>query len=167
MASSSVLCGAHVSLVSVKAQHPRAHQRATIVSKPASPLLSGSMMLKASPMIARLGKAQRPKRDVTSMSLFGLGGPELLVIGAVAAIVFGPSKLPELGKGLGKTVKSFQGAAEEFKNELNAAATKEEEEAKKEEEGQEVAQDVEPKVEAKVEAKVEPMKGEAKEPKKE
>jgi sec-independent protein translocase protein TatA len=70
------------------------------------------MTLKASRMIARLGEAQRPKRDVTSMSLFGLGGPELLVIGAVAAIVFGPSKLPELGKGLGKTVKSFQGAAE-------------------------------------------------------
>jgi len=126
------------------------------------------MMLKASPMIARLGEAQRPKREVTSMSLFGLGGPELLVIGAVAAIVFGPSKLPELGKGLGKTVKSFQGAAEEFKTELNAAATKEEEEeAKKEREGQEVAQEVEPKIESKVEAKVEPMEGEAKEPRKE
>ena len=43
--------------------------------------------------------------------LFGLGLPELVVIGGVAAILFGPSKLPELGKSLGKTVKSFQAAA--------------------------------------------------------
>lgn len=44
--------------------------------------------------------------------LFGLGAPELLVIGVVAAIAFGPSKLPELGSSLGKTVKSFQNAAQ-------------------------------------------------------
>lgn len=51
------------------------------------------------------------QRQVASMSLFGLGGPELLVIGVVGAVLFGPSKLPELGRGLGKTVKSFQNAA--------------------------------------------------------
>jgi sec-independent protein translocase protein TatA len=45
------------------------------------------------------------------MGLFGLGLPELVVIGGVAAVLFGPSKLPELGKSLGKTVKSFQAAA--------------------------------------------------------
>ena len=45
------------------------------------------------------------------MSLFGLGLPELVVIGGVAAVLFGPSKLPELGKSLGKTVKSFQEGA--------------------------------------------------------
>lgn len=43
--------------------------------------------------------------------LFGLGLPELVVIGGVAALAFGPAKLPELGKSLGKTVKSFQTAA--------------------------------------------------------
>ncbi|ABO94088.1 Tat family transporter: pH-dependent thylakoid protein export into thylakoid, partial [Ostreococcus lucimarinus CCE9901] len=43
--------------------------------------------------------------------LFGLGLPEIVVIGGVAAVLFGPSKLPELGKSLGKTVKSFQEAA--------------------------------------------------------
>ena len=53
-----------------------------------------------------------PRSSVRARGLFGLGGPELLVIGVVAAIAFGPSKLPELGKSLGKTVKSFQTAAE-------------------------------------------------------
>eukprot|EP00959_Pyramimonas_sp_CCMP1952_P356460 7464950-Pyramimonas_sp.AAC.1 len=115
------------------AQQARSRQRAVILSKPASPLLCGSMSLKA--RAARMGKVQTP-RSVTTMSLFGLGGPELLVIGVVAAVVFGPGKLPELGRGLGKTVKSFQGAAEEFKEELNKAATEEptDEPAKKEEE---------------------------------
>ena len=36
------------------------------------------------------------------------------------------SKLPELGKGLGKTVKSFQSAAKEFETELKAAAAPDE-----------------------------------------
>ncbi|KAJ6757348.1 SEC-INDEPENDENT PROTEIN TRANSLOCASE PROTEIN TATA CHLOROPLASTIC [Salix koriyanagi] len=34
--------------------------------------------------------------------------PELVVIAGVAALVFGPKKLPEVGKSIGKTVKSFQ-----------------------------------------------------------
>jgi sec-independent protein translocase protein TatA len=40
--------------------------------------------------------------------LFGLGVPELVVIAGVAALVFGPQKLPEVGKSIGKTVRSFQ-----------------------------------------------------------
>ena len=40
-----------------------------------------------------------------------LGLTEMLLIGILLLIFFGPSKLPELGKSLGKTVKSFQTAA--------------------------------------------------------
>lgn len=66
-------------------------------------------------------RAQRP-RGVVCQGLFGLGLPEIAVIAGIAALVFGPSKLPELGKGLGQTVKSFQTAAKEFESELKAAA---------------------------------------------
>jgi sec-independent protein translocase protein TatA len=60
---------------------------------------------------ARRDGCAAPRRQVTTCGLFGLGLPELVVIGGVVAVLFGPSKLPELGKTLGKTVKSFQGAA--------------------------------------------------------
>ncbi|MDG2329818.1 MAG: TatA/E family twin arginine-targeting protein translocase, partial [Synechococcus sp. cluster2_bin.44] len=45
------------------------------------------------------------------MNVFGVGLPEMAVIGAVALLVFGPKRLPELGKTLGKTLKGFQSAS--------------------------------------------------------
>jgi sec-independent protein translocase protein TatA len=70
---------------------------------------------------------QQQQRGIVCQGLFGLGLPEIAVIAGVAALIFGPSKLPELGKGLGKTVKSFQTAAQEFKTELEAAAAADDE----------------------------------------
>lgn len=66
---------------------------------------------------------EQQQRGVVCQGLFGLGLPEIAVIAGVTALIFGPSKLPELGKGLGKTVKSFQTAAKEFKTELEQAAS--------------------------------------------
>jgi sec-independent protein translocase protein TatA len=42
-----------------------------------------------------------------------LGLPEILIILAVALLVFGPSKLADLGKGLGEGIKNFKSAVKE------------------------------------------------------
>ena len=47
--------------------------------------------------------------------MFNIGFPELLIIMAIALIVFGPNKLPELAKGLGRAIREFKKASEEVK----------------------------------------------------
>ena len=44
--------------------------------------------------------------------MFGLGMPELLVVLVIALLVFGASKLPEIGSSLGKAIRGFKGAVE-------------------------------------------------------
>ena len=51
-----------------------------------------------------------------------MGGPELAVIAGVVVLIFGPSKIPGLGKELVKRAKSFKEAANEFKSELQTGA---------------------------------------------
>ena len=55
------------------------------------------------------------------MNVFGIGLPEIAVIGALALLVFGPKRLPELGRTLGKTLKGFQAASTEFEREIQKA----------------------------------------------
>jgi sec-independent protein translocase protein TatA len=55
------------------------------------------------------------------MNFFGIGLPELAVIAAIGLLVFGPKRLPELGKTLGRTLKGFQSASSEFEREFRAS----------------------------------------------
>ena len=40
--------------------------------------------------------------------MFGLGVPEIVIIGVIAVLVFGPKRIPELGGALGKTLRGFK-----------------------------------------------------------
>ena len=48
--------------------------------------------------------------------MFGLGIPELLIIFVIALIVFGPKKLPDLGRSIGRAMAEFKKASEEFQD---------------------------------------------------
>ncbi len=51
--------------------------------------------------------------------MFGsIGMPELIVIFVIALLVFGPRKLPDLGRSLGRTLAEFRKASNELRNTL-------------------------------------------------
>ncbi|MEM8778713.1 MAG: TatA/E family twin arginine-targeting protein translocase [Cyanobacteria bacterium P01_G01_bin.49] len=52
------------------------------------------------------------------MNVFGIGLPEMALILVIALLVFGPKKLPEIGRSLGKAIRGFQDASKEFENEF-------------------------------------------------
>jgi sec-independent protein translocase protein TatA len=59
------------------------------------------------------------------MNVFGIGLPEMAVIAAIGLLVFGPKRLPELGKTLGRTLRGFQSASQEFEKEFRSAVAPE------------------------------------------
>ena len=64
------------------------------------------------------------------MNVFGIGLPEMALILVIALLVFGPKKLPEIGRSLGKAIRGFQEASKEFENEFKREAEELEESVK-------------------------------------
>lgn len=55
--------------------------------------------------------------------LSNIGVPGLILILVIALIIFGPSKLPEIGKAFGRTLKEFKDATRELVNDKNEGNT--------------------------------------------
>ena len=64
--------------------------------------------------------------------MFGLGMPELIIILVIIMIIFGAGKLPEIGEGLGKGIKSFKKATK-GEDEIDVTPSDEKLDVKKEE----------------------------------
>jgi sec-independent protein translocase protein TatA len=64
--------------------------------------------------------------------MFGLGMPELLVILVIVIVIFGASRLPQLGEGLGKAIKGFKKGISDSQEERAKDAGKKENQENKE-----------------------------------
>ena len=52
--------------------------------------------------------------------MFGLGGTELRVVFVVILLVFGPSQIPKMARGLGQALREFRKAQREISDEMKA-----------------------------------------------
>jgi sec-independent protein translocase protein TatA len=58
--------------------------------------------------------------------MFGLGTPELIVIGVIVLILFGAKRIPDIGKGLGGAIREFRDARKEMSSDTAKQEKKEE-----------------------------------------
>jgi sec-independent protein translocase protein TatB len=63
--------------------------------------------------------------------MFGIGGQEIVIIGLLFLVIFGPSKLPQMARDLGRFVGEARRSIDEFKDELSAASDEDEDENKR------------------------------------
>ena len=59
--------------------------------------------------------------------MFGIGGQEIVIIGLLFLVIFGPSKLPQMARDLGRFVGEARRSIDEFRDELTAAADEDDE----------------------------------------
>lgn len=65
------------------------------------------------------------------LAFLNLGGPEIFIIFLIVILLFGARKLPELARGLGRSLGEFRKAKDEFDREIHRAADDLDEEKKK------------------------------------
>ncbi|MGI8860621.1 MAG: Sec-independent protein translocase subunit TatA/TatB [Rubrobacteraceae bacterium] len=53
--------------------------------------------------------------------MFGIGGQEIVIIGLLFLVIFGPSKLPQMARDVGRFVNEARRSIDEFKEEINSA----------------------------------------------
>lgn len=53
--------------------------------------------------------------------MFGLGTPELILIGVIILVLFGAKKIPELMQGLGKGIKEFKKASNDIEQDIKSS----------------------------------------------
>jgi Tat protein translocase TatB subunit len=59
--------------------------------------------------------------------MFGIGGQEIVIIALLFLVIFGPSKLPQMARDLGRFVNEARRSIDEFKDELTAASDEDDE----------------------------------------
>ena len=62
---------------------------------------------------------------------FGLGWPELTIILVILLVLFGASRVPEIGRALGKGIKEFRGSVSDVKDEIEGKSEEKEKEKEK------------------------------------
>jgi sec-independent protein translocase protein TatB len=60
--------------------------------------------------------------------MFGIGGQEIVIIGLLFLVIFGPSKLPQMARDLGRFVGEARRSIDEFKDELTTASDEDDKE---------------------------------------
>jgi sec-independent protein translocase protein TatB len=63
--------------------------------------------------------------------MLGIGGSEIIIIALLVLIIFGPSKLPQMARDIGRFVGEARRSIDEFKDELTAASDEDEEDKRK------------------------------------
>jgi sec-independent protein translocase protein TatB len=63
--------------------------------------------------------------------MLGIGGSEIVIIALLVLIIFGPSKLPQMARDIGRFVGEARRSIDEFKDELTAAPDEDEEDRRK------------------------------------
>ena len=63
--------------------------------------------------------------------MLGIGGSEIVIIALLVLVIFGPSKLPQMARDIGRFVGEARRSIDEFKDELTAAPDEDEEDRRK------------------------------------